>query len=343
MKFIKKAFFTCAPLFPIRMLKILSPVRVMLPYYHLVCNTPLPHIRNIYSYKNISQFNKDLDFLLRHFQPIALNDLLEKIHKNEPIPRNTFLLTFDDGLREIHDFVGPLLYRKGVPAVFFLNPAFLDNKDLFYRYKLSLIIERIKHTPVTPETIALINQTLEENSLQTNADIIQNIKNIHYPHRQLADRFGELLSISYNDYLQINQPFLTTGQVEDLINKGFHIGAHSIDHPYYKLIPTQEQIRQTTESCQWIVSHFNLLYKVFAFPHLDKDVKQAFFDELSAGNLPEIDLILGNCNQKQENNRRVLHRFNCENPSLPIQQSIHGILLYNILNKAIHTDEVKRE
>src|SRR5690348_1987648 len=108
MKFPKRIFFNCAPLFPLNVLKKLSPVKVILPYHHLVCNDSLPHIRNIYAYKNTSQFNKDLDFLLRHFQPIALNDLLEKMHKGEAFPKNTFLLTFDDGLREIYDIVAPI-------------------------------------------------------------------------------------------------------------------------------------------------------------------------------------------------------------------------------------------
>jgi hypothetical protein len=54
------------------------------------------------------------------------------------------VLTFDDGLVECHRFVAPLLKRKGIPAVFFLNNRFIDNLDLFYRYKVSLLIHRIR-------------------------------------------------------------------------------------------------------------------------------------------------------------------------------------------------------
>lgn len=117
---------------------------VLLPYSHLVSDQPVPHVENLYSFKGVRAFEKDLDMLLKHFRPLDLMDVLA-IHRNEK--RNEppgFLLTFDDGLRQIHEVVAPILKRKGVNAVFFINSGFVGNKQLFHRFKTSLVIGELK-------------------------------------------------------------------------------------------------------------------------------------------------------------------------------------------------------
>jgi hypothetical protein len=38
----------------------------------------------------------------------------------------------------------PILRRKGVPATVFVNSDFVDNQDLFFRFKAALIIDKNK-------------------------------------------------------------------------------------------------------------------------------------------------------------------------------------------------------
>ena len=54
-----------------------------------------------------------------------------------------FHLAFNDGWREFHGFIAPVLLDKGIPATCFLNSALIDNKELFYRFRSNLSIERI--------------------------------------------------------------------------------------------------------------------------------------------------------------------------------------------------------
>ena len=76
------------------------------PYYHLVRNDKVPHIENLYEYKNTAQFIEDIEFLSQHYKPVSPMDLL---HGR---PENTFLITFDDGLEEIYSVVFPILKAK---------------------------------------------------------------------------------------------------------------------------------------------------------------------------------------------------------------------------------------
>ena len=81
------------------------------------------------------------------YKPITLLDLLHSVSTGEPVPRHAFLLTFDDGFREITEIIAPLLLRKGIPATFFLATAFLDNKEMALHNKFSVLIEHINKLP----------------------------------------------------------------------------------------------------------------------------------------------------------------------------------------------------
>ena len=74
------------------------------------------------------------------YKPITTFELKKFITENSALPKNAFLLSFDDGLKEVFTTIAPILLKKGVPASFFINPCFIDNNELFYRYKISLLI-----------------------------------------------------------------------------------------------------------------------------------------------------------------------------------------------------------
>ena len=60
----------------------------------------------------------------------------------------------DDGLSGCHRYIAPLLRKKGIPASFFLNNRFIDNKSLFYRYKASLLVHQVKKDCRSRERVA---------------------------------------------------------------------------------------------------------------------------------------------------------------------------------------------
>jgi len=140
----KQFFYAASSILPLSFLKKTSQVSTLLPYHHTVSDRELLHIKHLYAFKSISQFKSDLDYLLKNFVPISPEQLVEKVNRDEQKRDNTFLLTFDDGLRECEEIIAPILKEKGVPAIFFINPAFIDNKELFYRFKISLVIEKNK-------------------------------------------------------------------------------------------------------------------------------------------------------------------------------------------------------
>ena len=99
-----------------------------------------------------------------------------------------------------------------------------------------------------------------------------------------------------DDFLNKEQPYLTTEQMKALSAQGFTIGAHSVDHPYYYEIPLEEQLRQTRESLDFVASTVNQKRKLFAFPFTDFNVSKKFFEEIK----PAVDLSFGTAGLKND-------------------------------------------
>ncbi len=148
-------------------LKKRSPIGVIAPFYHLVSDKPVPHIDKLYPYQDSRQFEADLDQLLRHFQPLGLDDIIRQQQTGRPFEKKGFLISFDDGLRQVYETAAPILLRKGVPAALFLNPSFVDNKDLFYNFKKGLILDRLDNTRNAEKFLAPASAPSAKNSTRS--------------------------------------------------------------------------------------------------------------------------------------------------------------------------------
>ncbi|PUZ20311.1 Polysaccharide deacetylase [Chitinophaga costaii] len=347
MQAFKNAYYSAIKAVPLGLLQKTVPGRLLLPYHHLVSNEDVPHIRHLYGYKNVAAFERDLDYLLKHWWPVSVYDLLDAAKSRQPLPRNGFLLTFDDGLREVKNIIAPLLLRKGVPAAFFLNPAYLDNHRLFYKFKISLSIDalmtRQPSKALRTELASLLAPLSPERPTGAEVEgLVTTLKRITYRHQSLADEAGRLLELDFADYAARQAPVLRMEEVGKLVQQGFAIGGHSMDHPYYWELTPAQQLQQTLDSVDFLQARFALNYRIFAFPHTDAGVPRSFFDTLLGGPIPALDLIFGTANQRKDIYPSILHRFNAERPQWDIAGMAKGVLAYNTVQQWLGKNAIHR-
>jgi len=281
------------------------PLDYCLPVYHCVSDENLPHVKHIIQYKNTKQFEEDLDCLLKHFQFVNWSEFKDFVKGDFKPGKKIALLTFDDGFREFYDTVLPVLERKGIYACNFINPAFIDNHELMFRCKASLIIDTLeKRRTIDPEMyqlLALENQTKEA--------LKQQVLHINYQKKDILDTLAGKLEISWEDYLKEYNPYLTTDQLKILAKKGFGISSHSWDHPKYGELSLVEQMKSTARTFNYLKEN-GFLYESFAFPFTDFGVKKEFFDELFKNE--EIFCSFGSAGTKLDSIERHFHRVPME-------------------------------
>lgn len=324
---------------PFTLYTAIKPVELIINYYHMINDEEVLHIKHLYPHKTVEQFRADLDFILKHFTPITLNDLLVYQKHGRALPSKAMLLTFDDGFREMHDIVAPILSQKGVSATFFINSSFTDNRNLCYQHKASILVNYILQKSVSAIQQKQISDILLKNNIKT-SNINTSILAIKYAQRELVDSVANLLNLDFNDYLFKNKPYLSTEQIKKLINDGFSIGSHSIDHPLYEDLKMDEQIRQTIDSVSYVRKNFDLDYGAFAFPHSDIGVSKQYFNEIEKSGL--VDISFGTAGIIQDCVSNHFQRFSLERPLMPAANIFALQFAKRLWRKMKHSNKITR-
>jgi peptidoglycan/xylan/chitin deacetylase (PgdA/CDA1 family) len=288
-------------------------------YYHLVSDGAVPHVSHLYQFKNVKRFIADLEFIERYYSSVELVDVIRWSKGITDIPPNSYLLTFDDGFREIYDVIAPILSEKRISATFFISSAFLDNQELGYEHKASLLTDIAIHKGVPPTAEREISEILTRGGVSF-SDLYEGILKVDYHRKRLLDDVAEVLQVDFREYLHEKQPYLTSVQVRELLDAGFAVGGHSVDHPCYATLSLAEQLEQTFESVSRIRETFGLSYGVFAFPHHDRGVSQEFFNSVGQSGL--IDMTFGTGGIRDKGLLTHRQRVSLENPSSPARELI---------------------
>ncbi|MFV0593456.1 MAG: polysaccharide deacetylase family protein [Draconibacterium sp.] len=290
---------------------------LFLPFYHTVSNNTLKHVTN-YPYRNEKDFEQELDYILKYFEPVSLED----VYKNTTHSKPVFHLSFDDGLRECSEVIAPVLLKKGIPASFFVNTGFVNNKALFHRYKASILLNELLLDPDS-ET---------ENFLKKNGLPLTKLLQAGVEQTPVLDEAAEMMYLDFNMFLKKYKPYLTTSQIKTLHEQGFSIGGHSHEHSEFWNLPKKKQLKEIATSMDWITSKINPKIKAFAFPYTDhgvsgKILKKAVEDQIC-------DITFGTAGLKHDSVPTHFQRVPMETGG-PIETNLKTEFVYYKLRKFI--------
>lgn len=250
-----------------------SGLDVIFPFYHTISDSELLHVKHLYPIRNTSQFAEDLDYLLKYFQPVKMSEFM---HGKIPLDtmRPPMVLSFDDGLIQCYNDLMPILISKGVPATFFVNNAFIDNKSMFFRFKVSLLLEVLPET--TPEQRIKAAHILHCET----REIAKRLMTVSYVEREITDQVADLWDYSFSEYMRKTPIYLSSMHIKKMKEEGFEFGSHGIDHPMFSLLKKKTTIDHIQASVEDLRKRYGLDYKYFAFPFTDSGVQDSTIDHL---------------------------------------------------------------
>jgi colanic acid/amylovoran biosynthesis glycosyltransferase len=101
-------------------------------------------------------FGRIVELLAREYYIASMDEALDAVVRNRPLPARSVLLTFDDAYRDFAANAWPILKRYGLPATLFVPTAFAGSQpqefwwDRLYRALRSAPVDRLDDTPVGP-------------------------------------------------------------------------------------------------------------------------------------------------------------------------------------------------
>ncbi|OJV38747.1 MAG: hypothetical protein BGO29_13970 [Bacteroidales bacterium 36-12] len=303
-------------LVPLSILIRITGQGLVLPLYHVISDNPLKHIKHLYKVLDSKTFEKDIDFLLKNYEVVTPEYLIKCAENPELRKNKAFLITFDDGLREFYEVAAPILKRKGVPAICFLNSDFVDNKDLFYRLKVSLLIEEINKVEPSNSAFIKIRSAFEAYGLiyRGASDLLK----IKFINKKLLDKVAEIISFDFQSFLKNTQPYMNLSEIKELEKQGFYFGAHSVNHPEFRFIDSTEQQFQINESLKFVQNNLHPQSNFFAFPFTDYGLDKSFFESIK----PQVDISFGTANLKLDDIPSNFQRIPMEIPNRSDAQTI---------------------
>lgn len=77
-----------------------------------------------------AQFEQQLQFILQHYTPIRLSELVQHIEHQTPLPKKAALITFDDGYDNNYYLAYPILKQYQIPFTVFLVADYVGREVL---------------------------------------------------------------------------------------------------------------------------------------------------------------------------------------------------------------------
>ena len=88
---------------------------IMYHYVRPIKNSKYPNIRGL----ELDGFQRQIEFFGKNFHFINIEELLDSVYSNKTIPKNSILLTFDDGFKDHFSYVFPILKKLNIQGCFF--------------------------------------------------------------------------------------------------------------------------------------------------------------------------------------------------------------------------------
>jgi peptidoglycan/xylan/chitin deacetylase (PgdA/CDA1 family) len=263
---------------PLRAYRRIIPRELVGFVYHLVSEQPGPHVRHLYSCKTPEMFERDLIYLSQKFALPEYDQLFDgsggvRLARQEP---GAAFVTFDDGLAECSSVVGSMLARHQVPCIFFMITECIDNRYMMYRHKVSLCISKMMEMPESDLNSGIGLSCMLTSAADTKADLINVVLSLKEKDSGKIDRLCEALGVDCRSYLEKNKPYLTQGQIKELMRSGFKIGAHTRRHAFLADLTAEEMEDEIVGSCNEVRDITGDDKVPFAFPFSGAGVERAF-------------------------------------------------------------------
>lgn len=309
----KKLIMHIVRFLPFNWLRSLAQRPLIVINYHSIQGIDPDSVINKNTYRSKAEFEKDIRFLKEHFDIISPEEIIQTNGNitNNGLPK--VVLTFDDGLAINYQFFSKILKKYNIKAIFFINPDFIDNRGLHYKRKVNYLLRKNNS-----ESINVVRSQWEQLFKSvgiTPSFVPEDLYHITYKKSFIIDQLAHLFQIDFENVAQKQAIYLTSEQIQEMLDDGFYFGGHSMDHPNYNELEENEQVLQSIESIEWVVKQFELKYALFAFPMNDQKISKSVIEQIHR----EVDVSFGINGMMDDFTIRHIPRITIEQTGQPIK------------------------
>ena len=193
-------------------------------------------------------FRAQMEYVARHYNVIGLEDALRGWSSGSPLPPRSCVITLDDGYLDSYERAVPILESLGLKATFFVIGKLLTSPESPWLHRLQFLLDSVGllrlHAALRQFAPDFFPPGIPSKRLlcghiwrfftSTGMDF----------RRRLLDRLNTLLGVDAAS----GYPFMRSGQVVALRDRGFDIGCHSYEHEYMIHLTREEILADLRKS-----------------------------------------------------------------------------------------------
>lgn len=232
------------------------------------------------NHKEINNFINEINLIKKDNIFLTLEDL----RKSNEFIEKSYLLTFDDGLKD-HLNVAETLKLMNVRATFYIPIKPYLNKQILPVHKTHLICSKVGKESLELLKKACIELGIEINSLISNEEKIkyksaykhQNEETKIKEFKKIINYYGKiglrdklldwileklgLKNVNYEKF------YLTRNEIKHISSLGFEIGSHGVSHTLLSRLPYREQLSELKSSKEFLERIIGAKVTSFCFPY----------------------------------------------------------------------------
>lgn len=221
----------------------MSTVSILM--YHYVRDlkkSRFPRIKGL----DTNLFEEQIKYILKYYRVITMQDLLDAIENRKETPRNSLLLTFDDGYKDHFDFVFPILKNFGIQGSFFFPGKAITQHSVLDVNKIHFILASTQETgPIAADIYVLLDKFREEYRLESNESYFRKLA--------LKNRFDDAETIFIKRLLQKHLPEKLRRIIIDFLFEKY-VGENEASFSK-ELYMDEEQLKQLRREGMFVGSH----------------------------------------------------------------------------------------
>jgi peptidoglycan/xylan/chitin deacetylase (PgdA/CDA1 family) len=213
------------------------------------------------------EFEKQMRFVKKRFSVINFNILSNILSSGKLLPKNSLIITFDDGYADNSEIAWSIMKKYGLTGTVFLSTSFMDGKGVFWFDKLTYIIKHMPNGRIFLDDGKHIFELENGNRMRIRDSVMKLFRTISNEDRiRLFEQLEQYSKIDIlPDYLKLASP-LTWNQIIEMSKGGMEFGSHTVTHPFLSNLTIDEIMYELVESKRVIEEKLGKEIKSIAYP-----------------------------------------------------------------------------
>ncbi len=224
-----------------------------------------------------SRFEAQMAYLSRNATVVDLNEAVAGLRNGNPQPRDSVVLTFDDGFRDNRTIAAPILRKYRYCATFFPIGSLVNGSGLPWPHALYLLLDAMQSKPFRIDIQGF--QRISGKRLGGNGKLrLARRLRPFLESLPRGERDAALVKLCETNgvpagLLGCDDLFMTDPDLRALVAEGHRIGGHSMSHRGLTTLSPAECGDEVAMSRKRIGSYGGSGFASFAYPYGDHDIE----------------------------------------------------------------------